>query len=533
MKKAAYLLPLTQSLLSSPLSEQELRKGKTREAKHYAIVSFKGTHVKKLPNTIIAYLSSLTFTVILLTALSVTVSITIMEDAISAVIQHNQVWKGTILNNLLNLFGFNDLYNSFWFISLLILFYLNLLLCILRRIPLTLKVLGLFNHTPAQQIPSRPSLKETFILHSINPDFIGQLRSLLSISISNPLINYRDRLAVFFSQKGRYAHLGFYFAHGGLLFLLMGGLLSTSSYEGTLYLREGETVDTLFVKKGKKQCVKKLDFALRLDSCEAAPSENNTSLSHQNTISFLQSGAVQKTEFLEGYRTASYKGVRFALSSTREDSDYLTLLATTSKRPDGKIRVNSLKRHEFFRVPETGHIIRIKNIFSPSFSTFEKSSFKRSVTPAQNSNSPLSMYMVTLEIYGEGNKLLYSPAVFSKESSYHQPWDEDYDFSLLDIKKIDPPGKGTSLKISFEPGGQLIWTGLAMAILGFSMMFFLSHRKLWVTVEERSGHYHLTLAGWSSRNPEPLKDYFKKIKELAHIPPHPTPSFLEEGRKRK
>lgn len=138
------------------------------------------------------------------------------------------------------------------------------------------------------------------------------------------------------------------------------------------------------------------------------------------------------------------------------------------------------------------------------------------------------MYMVTLEVYGEKNKLLYSPAVFSGESSYQQPWNEDYDFSLLNVKKIDSPGKGTSLKISSEPGGQLIWMGLVMGIVGFSMMFVLSHRKLWVTVEERSGYYHLTLTGWSSRNLKPLKDCFKKIKELAQIPPHLTPFPFEK-----
>jgi cytochrome c biogenesis protein len=481
-------------------------------------MAFKETHVKKIANAIIAYLSSLTFTVILLAALSVTVSIAIMEGEISAVIQRNQIWKGTIFNNLFRLFGFNDLYNSFWFLSLLILFYLNLLLCTLRRVPKTLKVLDLFNNRTTQQVPSNPGLKETLILSSINPDFIGQVRSLLSATISDPSIYYKTRLAVLFAQKGRYAQLGFYLAHGGLLFLLMGGLFSTSSYEGNLYLREGETVDTFFVKKGQEQCVKKLDFVLRLDSCSKTSSGKNSPLAQRNTISFLQSGAVQKTEFLEGYGTATYKGVRIALSSSREDSDYLALLATTPKRPNSTTRVKSLKPHQFFRVPETGHLIRIKNIFSPSLSTLQKYPLKKPVTLSQNSKSPLSTYMLTLEVYGEGNKLLYSPAVFSRESSYQQPWDEDYNFSLLDIKKMDPSIKGTSLKLSFEPGGRLIWTGLVMAIFGFSMMFCLSHRKLWVKVEERSGDYHLTLAGWSSGNPETLKDCFKKIKELAHIP---------------
>jgi cytochrome c biogenesis protein len=409
-------------------------------------------------------------------------------------------------------------------------FYLNLLLCTVRRIPRTLKILGLFNDTRDHQIPVRPSLKESFIVNAINPEFLGQLRLLLSAKISDPSIHYRDRLAVFFSQKGSYAHLGFYLAHGGLLFLLMGGFLSTSSYEANLYLREGETVDTLFVKEGTNQCVKKMDFALRLESSEAAPPGNESPLSHCSTVSFLQSGTVQKTEILEGYQTTAHKGVRIALSRKRNDVDYLTVLATTPKRPGGKTIITSIQRHQFFRVPETGHIIRLKDIFSPSRPASEKPLLKGMDTSSQSSNTPLSRYMATLEVYGENNTLLYSPAVFSRESNYQQPWDEDYAFSLLEIKKIEPRGQGIILKITSEPGGQLVWTGLAMAILGFSMMFFLSHRKCWVKVEEKSGHYHLTLAGWSSRNSESLKDYFDEIKKLATIPPSPYPSpFRGEG----
>lgn len=487
-------------------------KNSARERKH-AVVTFQEGDMKKLLPTIIAHLSSLTLTVILLAALSVTISITILENEIIAIIQRHQLWQGAALKYIISLFGFNDLYNSIWFKSLLLLFYLNLLLCTVKRIPRTLKTLGMFNHKTDHQIPARSSLKETFILHSINPDFIGQLRLLLSAKISDPLIHYRDRLAVFFSQKGRYAHLGFYLAHGGLLFLLMGGLLSTSSYEGNLYLREGEIVDTLFVKEGRNQCVKKLDFALRLEPCETTPSGNDSPLSYCSTISFLESGTVHKTEVLEGYHTTSYKGVRIALSRTRKDVDYLTVVATTPKRSGGNTKVTSLKRHEFFRVPEMGHIIRLKDIFSLSRPTSEKPLLKKMETSSQNSSPPLSKYMVTLEVYGENNTLLYSPAVFSKNSTYQQPWDKDYNFSLLEIKKIEP--QSIILKISSEPGGQLVWTGLAMAILGFSMMFFLSHRKFWVKVEEKSGHYHLTLAAWSSRNPEALKDYFEEIKELA------------------
>ena len=474
--------------------------------------------MKKTFNYIIAYLSSLTFTIILLTALTATVSINIMEDEISAIIIRYQLWQGAAIKYLFNWFGFSDLYNSLWFTSLLILFCINLLLCTIKRIPRTLKNLIPLNPETSQLIPSSPSLKETYTLNSIHPDFTGHMRALLSEKISDPSIHFQDQSAVYFSQKGRYAHLGFYLAHGGLFILLMGGVVNTSSYKGNLYLREGETVDTLFIKNDDNHYVKKLDFALRLDRCEAVPSAkqwDNFPALYRSAISIVKDGTVIKTEVLEGYRTTTHKGVRIAQYGARKDADYRIVLSTTPKRSGARSRVMALRYHDFFKVPETGHTIRIKGFFSPFRSSLQASLLKRLSASSQNRTPPLSGHMVNLEVYGENNKLLYTPAVFSHQSRYQQPWDEDYDFSLLGIEEIEPREHLIRLKISFEPGGQLIWTGFAMAILGFSMMFSLSHRKLWVEVEERKGHYHITLAGWSSRNQEVLKDYFEDIKELA------------------
>jgi cytochrome c biogenesis protein ResB len=112
--------------------------------------------------------------------------------------------------------------------------------------------------------------------------------------------------------------------------------------------------------------------------------------------------------------------------------------------------------------------------------------------------------MVTLEVYGNNNKLLHAPFVFFKKNRHHHPWDKEYAFSLLGIEQHEPICR-TRLKISFEPGAQIIWTCFYIAILGFAMMFTLSHRKLWVQVEKKEGNFHITLASWASRNPESLR----------------------------
>jgi cytochrome c biogenesis protein ResB len=70
------------------------------------------------------------------------------------------------------------------------------------------------------------------------------------------------------------------------------------------------------------------------------------------------------------------------------------------------------------------------------------------------------------------------------------------------------------LLISTEPGGSLIWLGAAIAVAGFSLIFLLSHRKIWVAIEKNIGGHSITIAGWTSRNPDVLQYYASLIKDL-------------------
>ena len=103
--------------------------------------------------------------------------------------------------------------------------------------------------------------------------------------------------------------------------------------------------------------------------------------------------------------------------------------------------------------------------------------------------------------------------MYSSQRGYRRTWDEDYEFSLLGVEMREPAGH-SPLSVSYEPGANLIWASLYVSIIGFAMMFLLSHRKLWVKLEKRDGSHHLTLGGWASRDPGVPKGSFKDIKEL-------------------
>ena len=471
--------------------------------------------MKKTFCSIIDHLSSLTFTLIILTILALTISITIMEDEIMSIFQNCSLSQDATTYRLFNLFGFSDLYNSWWFKTLLVLFSINLLVCTLKRIPKTLKLLGAFSPKSTNSIPANVCYTESFSLYA--PHRHGEQRAyyLLSQALSRPTIHQEGNTSVFFSQKGRYAHLGFYCAHVSLLVLLFGGVVGSSSYNGDVSIREGQMIDTVFINKDSTPCIKKLDFAIRLDNAEVlsvAKRRNHAPKNpYRSTITIVREGERVKTAILEGYQTINYNGVRIAQSRFRVKGSSRIALSVTPQTPGGKNRVRTVGRHDYFMVPETGHTIRIKNILSLHTAPLHENILRTSAGFSQNSTDPLSRYMVTLEVYGNNNKLLHAPFLFSKKSKDHHPWEKEYAFSLLGIEP-DESVYRTQLKISFEPGAQIIWTCLSIAILGFAMMFTLSHRKLWVQVEKREGTLHLTLAGWANRNPESLRSGLETLK---------------------
>jgi cytochrome c biogenesis protein len=61
-----------------------------------------------------------------------------------------------------------------------------------------------------------------------------------------------------------------------------------------------------------------------------------------------------------------------------------------------------------------------------------------------------------------------------------------------------------------------VWLGCSLVTLGICLAFFMSHRRVWLKVEEKEGSLQVMLAGSSNKNKEAFKNdfdnNFKKIK---------------------
>jgi cytochrome c biogenesis protein len=433
-----------------------------------------------------------------------------MQDGIISLVRGIRLPGSRAVATFLNGYFSAEVHDSLWFKLLLGLFILNLLACMAKRIPATLKILAAPASEEDCRMPAAPLFEDALTVAVLRPDFENCLYGLLAEKISRPALYRTTGRSVFFTQRGKWFHGGFYLAHGGLLCVLAGGLLGQSSLSGEMFLREGDIDDKVFFKKNGTPCFETLGCSIRLDSCAPVDPPVGVAVpahrTYRSTVTILQEGAADIKKVLEGYQTLVGHGIRISQARPPEKDSPQLMLSILATKAGGKRRTFSLRRHQCCSIPETGHTVRLKDVF---LSRGHPGTRLKKAAPA--ASSPCA---AALEVYGEDRSLLYKPLVASYPVSPEQPGQDEYEFVITGVEKGDPSSDYMRLLISTEPGGAFIWLGAAIAIAGFSLIFLLSHRKIWVAIEKIGGGYSITIAGWTSRNPDALQYCAGLIKDL-------------------
>ena len=73
----------------------------------------------------------------------------------------------------------------------------------------------------------------------------------------------------------------------------------------------------------------------------------------------------------------------------------------------------------------------------------------------------------------------------------------DYYLRVKDLKLK----KFTGLQVNKDPGEILVWLGSLLLVAGIMIAFFMSHKKLWVSLRtDKKGRSELTIGGTANKN---------------------------------
>jgi len=391
-----------------------------------------------------------------------------------------------------------DLYHSLWFFLLMGLLSLNLIVCSLNRFPAAWRRIradfspedeSAFKGTLSDALIIRTKMERTAVADTVQGAMKGKWRRLQRRDT--------DRGSFLCAEKGRWSYLGVYIVHVSVLLLVAGAVIgSLFGIEGFVNISEGETVKAIDLRGGRG--TQNLPFAVRCDRFTIEFYENGAPKTFRSDLTFLKADRIIHQGPLLVNHPISIEGIRFYQASygrAPEGKASLSLLKNGRKEGD-----KSLAAGDSFELPGregTVHVMRIEDNLMQ-------------MGPAMKLSIHSSRGETAFWVFRHIDKIREAnPGLEQQVPLFNPGLFKPYVFVLNGMAEK----YYTGLQVGSDPGVPLVVAAAFCMIIGLMMVFFMSHRQIWIRIEGGQGQSRITLAGRSHRDAPGLERDMKRLLE--------------------
>ena len=391
------------------------------------------------------------------------------------------------------------IFHSTWFVILLGLLALNLIVCSLSRFPSAWKRFrqasvpdrdDLFEDIPSDQVVIKdiPLSEET-----------DRLENLLKKSKGRVGRKDATDRSYLYVEKGAYSYFGVYLVHIGILAVMAGFVVGFFfGFEGHIDIPEGESVATVTLKGGRG--VKNLGFAVRCDRFFIDFYENGAPKTYRSDITFLKDGHPAQSAAVLVNHPVTYSGMRF-------------YQATYGMIPSGEPVMIVMQDNK-----------KIKNIKVAVGMEFDLHENKAKVQITRVEENLMGMgYAVKLSIQSPAGNVQFwvfeaieqimqaNPGLLEQVPLFNPGAFAPYIFS------IGQPDRRyyTGLQVARDPGVPVAAAGGLLLMIGFVVVFFCSHRQIWIRLDKKAEKTRISITGKSSRDAVGLTREIRKLLNAA------------------
>jgi cytochrome c biogenesis protein len=392
-----------------------------------------------------------------------------------------------------------NVYNSAWFILLLVLLAVNLIACSLSRFPVAWRQ---FREEVVSDGTERlADLPPERIIAAESPatEEASRLEALLRKRCGGIRRTETSRGYVLTGGKGAFSRFGVFVVHLGVLLLIVGGLSGAIfGIRGYVEIAEGNTVNTMQFRGGKPS--QPLPFSIRCDRFTVEHYENGAPKVFRSDLTFIQDGKTVRQGALLVNHPIAFGGLRFYQASYGViPGGRLTL---SYVRGDGKANERETAVGDRFALSGGEGEVEVTRVENDLMRMGP--AVKLSVTAARG-NVQFWVFQ-NIERIKEAN-----PGILEQVPLMNPALFTPYLFSMQ--KKGDR--FYTVIQAARDPGVPLVAGGAALLIVGLMITFFFSHRRFRIVLEEEKGHSRIGLVGSSNRDPVGLENEMKQL--LAEI----------------
>jgi cytochrome c biogenesis protein len=414
--------------------------------------------------------------------------------------------------------GFTDLYHTWYFYLLLGLFSLNLLLCSIKRWPLTWKLIAKNKVRLEEKRFATMANRRTLTLDG---DLAGAREKVLAAMKKagfTQKIEEGDGKVYFFGQKGVVSRLGVYSTHLSIIVVLIGGIIGvTAGFKGYIQITEG-TAETRFWDRGS-ETRKVLPFEVRCDNFQVD----------------YYPGTMRPKDFYSDLTIVEDGEEKFSKRIEVNDP----LVWNTSKSPLATMPVLSIffARNIWFyqsSYGETGQGVKATlKIVDPATGEEHLESFDGRTREVSVFGVTVDLLQIIPDFALDANQKPTSksnqpnnPAALVEvrraDGSAQRTWlFQRYPETKMaeglpvDLTFVDYGGiQYTGLQVVYDPGVWVIWLGCTVMVIGLYLAFFISHRRVWVRIGEADGAAEIKIAGSANKNRDAFVVEFERFGSL-------------------
>jgi cytochrome c biogenesis protein len=405
----------------------------------------------KAKNTVWRFFASVKLaliTLILLAAISIIGTLIQQGQEFSYYVQE----YGPNLARFFEVLDIPNMYSSWWFLSLLGLFAINLVVCSFERLPDAWRLVVLDNLSVDSQQLGKMRFTHRMATSLPAPAAAEQMhRTMIDAGWRNPQRQERQESILFFTQKGAWTRLGVYVVHLSILIIMIGAVTGTFfGYRAYVFLPEGRSSSDIFLQETREPVP--LGFELQCDRFNETFYPNGMVKESRADLTIFDPDRptpYQKSIIVND--PLSYRGLTFYLADTFPLDEFYVVLANRTTGMEQAFLVPPERDVDW---PETNASFRIQELKKQEDGVVQQAKI---LFTADSTAEPSAVW------------------IRNKETVTIRQSGQEITLSCRQLYN-------TLLLVTKDPGVWIVYFGCILMIIGLAIIFFLSHRRIWVQI---------------------------------------------------
>ncbi len=361
-----------------------------------------------------------------------------------------------------------DMYNSWWFLSLLGLLSVNLIVCSFDRFPGVWKQIKKDNLAIDPKRIGKMRLSEQWSSDKTESELATALSSKLSENGWTAEQRKRDDSLLLFAQKGAMTRTGVYIVHASILIIFLGAIVGElTGFKGSVMLPETQATSSIY-EFGTSKSID-LGFEVRCNRFDIEFYDTGMPKAYRSNLTVLENNKIIMEKDIVVNDPLTYKGITFYQSSYQGYQDFI--LNITDKKTGAQ---------EMISLPfqQRGNLTKHKDaVIGVINAETMGQSVSRLKVWFKDAQGPASVFWIP-----SGEEVTVQRA--------------DTEFVIAGKQMY-----ATGLQVAKDPGVWIVYIGCGMMILGLFVAFFMSHRRFWILLKpEENDTSSILVAGSANKN---------------------------------